>query len=101
MPLRPVFRRFFQVPYPVSPLLATLTKTAGVYTLSSQNETSERTPQASQQVRASCNRLRPLEKLQVEKRGWTLDVLQVVQSLGKLEGCRLWLTRHYFSLSTK
>jgi type II restriction enzyme len=26
-----------------------------------------------------------LEKLQVEKRGWTLDVLQVVQSLGKLE----------------
>jgi hypothetical protein len=36
-------------------------------------------------VRASYNRLRPLEKLQVEKRGWTLDVLQVVQSLGKLE----------------
>jgi type II restriction enzyme len=31
------------------------------------------------------NRLCPLEKLQVEKRGWTLDVLQVVQSLGKLE----------------
>ena len=27
----------------------------------------------------------PLEKLKVEKRGWTLDVLQVVQSLGKLE----------------
>ena len=26
-----------------------------------------------------------MEKLQVEKRGWTLDVLQVVQSLGKLE----------------
>ncbi len=42
-------------------------------------------PQTSQQVRASYNRLRPLEKLQVEKRGWTLDVLQVVQSLGKLE----------------
>jgi len=36
-------------------------------------------------VRASYNRLRPLEKLQVEKRGWTLEVLQVVQSLGKLE----------------
>jgi type II restriction enzyme len=36
-------------------------------------------------VRTSYNRLRPLEKLQVEKRGWTLDVLQVVQSLGKLE----------------
>lgn len=42
-------------------------------------------PQTSQQVRASYNRLRPLEELQVEKRGWTLDVLQVVQSLGKLE----------------
>jgi type II restriction enzyme len=43
-------------------------------------------------VRASYNQLRPLEKLQVEKRGWTLylegtkgDVLQVVQSLGTLE----------------
>ena len=45
----------------------------------------EGTPLTSQQVRASYNRLRPLEKLQVEKRGWTLDVLQVVQSLGKLE----------------
>jgi len=45
----------------------------------------EGTPQSSQQVRASYNRLRPLEKLQVEKRGWTLDVLQVVQSLGKFE----------------
>ena len=42
-------------------------------------------PQTSQQVRVSYNRLRPLEKLQVEKRGWTLDVLQEVQSLGKLE----------------
>jgi len=45
----------------------------------------EGTPQTSQQVRASYNRLRPLEKLQVEKRGWTLDVLQVIQSLGKPE----------------
>jgi type II restriction enzyme len=45
----------------------------------------EGTPQTSQQVRASYNRLRPLEKLQVEKRGWTLDLLQVIQSLGKLE----------------
>jgi type II restriction enzyme len=45
----------------------------------------EGTPQTSQQVRASYNRLRPLEKLQVEKRGWTLDVLQVVQSLKKRE----------------
>ncbi len=45
----------------------------------------EGTPQTSQQVRTCYNRLRPLEKLEVEKRGWTLDVLQVVQSLGKME----------------
>src|SRR3984893_10644549 len=30
-------------------------------------------------------RLRPLEKLEVEKRGWTLDVLEVVRSLGRAE----------------
>jgi type II restriction enzyme len=46
---------------------------------------SEGTPHTPREVRASYNRLRPLEKLKVEKRGWTLDVLQVVQSLGKLE----------------
>jgi type II restriction enzyme len=46
---------------------------------------SEGSPHTSREVRDSYNRLRPLEKLQVEKRGWTLDVLQVVQSLGKLE----------------
>lgn len=33
-------------------------------------------------MRESYRRLRPLEELNVEKRGWTLDVLQVVQSLG-------------------
>lgn len=36
-------------------------------------------------VREAFRRLRPLEKLKVEKRGWTLDVLQVVQSLNKPE----------------
>jgi type II restriction enzyme len=36
-------------------------------------------------VRDAYQRLRPLEKLQVEKRGWTLDVLQAVQSLNKTE----------------
>ena len=46
---------------------------------------SEGTPHTPREVRGSYNRLRPLEKLQVEKRGWTLDVLQVVQSLDKLE----------------
>jgi type II restriction enzyme len=42
---------------------------------------SEGTPLTPRQVRSSCNRLRPLERLQVEKRGWTLDVLNVVHSL--------------------
>jgi len=46
---------------------------------------SDGSPHTPREVRNSYNRLRPLEKLQVEKRGWTLDVLQVVQSLGKLE----------------
>lgn len=46
---------------------------------------SEGSPHTPREVRDSYDRLRPLEKLQVEKRGWTLDLLQVVQSLGKLE----------------
>jgi type II restriction enzyme len=36
-------------------------------------------------VRRAYERLRPLENLEVEKRGWTLDVLEVVRSLGKPE----------------
>jgi type II restriction enzyme len=46
---------------------------------------SEGSPHTPREVRGSYDRLRPLEKLQGEKRGWTLDVLQVLQSLGKLE----------------
>ncbi len=46
---------------------------------------SEGTPHTSREVRGSYDRLRPLEKLKVEKRGWTLDVLQIVQSLSKRE----------------
>ena len=46
---------------------------------------SEGTPHTPTEVRASYNRLRPLEKLKVEKRGWSLDVLRVVHSLGKHE----------------
>jgi type II restriction enzyme len=46
---------------------------------------SEGSTHTRREVRDSYNRLRPLEKLQVEKRGWTLDVLQVVQSLGKMD----------------
>ena len=46
---------------------------------------SEGSPHTPREVRSSYDRLRPLEKLQVEKRGWTLDVLQAVHSLRKLE----------------
>jgi len=45
----------------------------------------EGTVRPKQAVRDDYQRLRPLEKLKVEKRGWTLDVLQVVQSLKKPE----------------
>lgn len=37
----------------------------------------------SAEVRKAYQRVRPLEKLTVERRGWTLDVLNVVRSLGK------------------
>jgi type II restriction enzyme len=36
-------------------------------------------------VRQAYEKLRPLENLKVEARGWTLDVLQAVRSLGKTE----------------
>ena len=42
-------------------------------------------PVSSSQVRKAYEKIRSLETINVEKRGWTLDVLQVVQSLGKLE----------------
>lgn len=41
--------------------------------------------QSSEDVRSAYERLRPLQNLEVEKRGWMLDVLQVVRSLNKLE----------------
>lgn len=37
------------------------------------------------EVRNAYQKVRPLEKLNIEKRGWTLDVLNVVRSLGKKE----------------
>jgi type II restriction enzyme len=37
------------------------------------------------QVRESFRRIRPLKELDVKERGWTLDVLRVVRSLGKTE----------------
>jgi type II restriction enzyme len=45
----------------------------------------EGTPVPSGEVRESYARLKPLSKLKVEKRGWTLDVLSAIQSLGKKE----------------
>jgi type II restriction enzyme len=37
------------------------------------------------EVRRAYKRLRPLEKIKAEKRGWTLEVRSVVQALGKME----------------
>lgn len=43
------------------------------------------TARPASEVRRAYRRLRPLEKLKVEKRGWTLDVLNVVRSLNNPE----------------
>jgi type II restriction enzyme len=43
------------------------------------------TPRPPFEVRRAYQRLRPLENLKVENRGWTLDVLEIVRSLGKVE----------------
>jgi type II restriction enzyme len=40
-------------------------------------------PVSSSQVRRAYNKIRSLEKIKVEKRGWTLDVLNVIRSIGK------------------
>lgn len=42
-------------------------------------------PVSQESVRRQYARIRPLEKLRTEQRGWTLDVLNVVRSLGKTE----------------
>jgi type II restriction enzyme len=42
-------------------------------------------PAAPAAVRAQYARIRPLAKLDVKQRGWILDVLNVVRSLGKAE----------------
>jgi len=41
--------------------------------------------QSRGKIREAYKSLRPLEKLKVEKPGWTLGVLIVVRSLGKIE----------------
>jgi type II restriction enzyme len=40
---------------------------------------------AARDVRAQFERIRPLEKLKSKQRGWTLEVLNIVRSLGKPE----------------
>jgi type II restriction enzyme len=42
-------------------------------------------PVSSARVRKAYERLRPLEKLNAQRRGWTLDVLQIVKGLNKQE----------------
>lgn len=42
-------------------------------------------PASPADVRAQYARIRPLEKIRAEQRGWTLDVLNVVRLLGKTE----------------
>ncbi len=41
--------------------------------------------QSGSKLPHSIGRLRPVEKLNYEARGWTLDVLNVVRSVGKKE----------------
>jgi len=43
----------------------------------------EGTVRSKSEVREAYKRLRPLENLAAEKRGWTLDVLRIVQSFGE------------------
>ena len=57
------------------------------------------TPLPTTNVRRDYRRLRPLEQLKIEKRGWTLDVLQVVRSLGKSEFSLAEVYLHAVSLS--
>lgn len=45
----------------------------------------DRKPVGASRVRNAYKKLRPLEELNVEKRGWTLDVLNIVKSLNKSE----------------
>jgi type II restriction enzyme len=42
-------------------------------------------PVSSTKVRRAYEKLRPLEELNIQKRGWTLDVLNIVKSLNKTE----------------
>lgn len=42
-------------------------------------------PVSTSKVRRAYERLRPLEELNVQKRGWTLDVLQTIKELNKKE----------------
>lgn len=45
----------------------------------------ENRPTPPSEVRRAYSRLRPLASLKLEKRGWTLDVLNAIDTLGKTE----------------
>jgi type II restriction enzyme len=60
-------------------LLGAIPEDARIYVVSAGK------PASPADVRARYARIRPLEKLRAEQRGWTLDVLNVVRSLGKTE----------------
>jgi type II restriction enzyme len=57
-------------------------------------------PLPHSEVRRAYQRLRPLENLKVDKRGWTLDVLEIVRSLGKTE-FTLWEVYSHSGTLTK
>src|SRR4029077_3962331 len=55
-PVSPIFGTFFQVPYPVTPLFATTTKTAGVCNNSHSGTTSPPAKPPSMFKRSTCGR---------------------------------------------
>ncbi len=76
-PLRPTARRHGHVLCNI--LLASIPRDARI------NVVTDGVPARPVAVREQYARLRPLEKLNYDQRGWTLDVLNVVRSLGKQE----------------
>jgi type II restriction enzyme len=42
-------------------------------------------PRPAREVREKFKKIRPLERVSAEKRGWTLDVLNVLRRMGKVE----------------
>src|SRR5262249_50307951 len=59
----------------------------------------EGAPASKAEVRAAYQRLRPLESLETDQRGWTLDVLTAVRSLQKAEFSLAEVYEHERALS--